>query len=59
MGLARIHWGAPRGRRVHSGSGGFTRAGVVGFIRVSVGSVLPALVSPSSHGFTGALHGVT
>ena len=39
--FALFHSGAPRGRRVHSGSRRLTRArlGVVKFIRVCVGSL--------------------
>ena len=36
--LAWVYSGAPSGGRVHSGSRGFLRLGVVGFIRVRVGS---------------------
>ena len=43
-----IHSSAPKGRRVHWGSHGFSRAhlGVVGFIRVRVGSLRRASESP-------------
>ena len=58
--IAWVHFGAPRGRKDHSGSNwftwdglGFTRARIVvaGYFRVRVGSRVRAKGSPGSLGF--------
>ena len=48
-----VHSGAPRGLRVHSGSHWFTGAclGVVGFIRIRVGSLVRTYAMSGSLGF--------
>ena len=53
VGFELVHLRAPKDRRVHSVSCGFTRAllKVSGFIRVRVGSLGCALVSTGSLGF--------
>ena len=52
--FAWVNAGAPKGRRVHSGSRGFTSAGLgaVRFIRVLRGSLMRTYESSSSRGFT-------
>ena len=54
FGFASVHLGAPRGRRVHSRSRGFSlaRIGVFGFARVHWGTLRGRLVCSGSRVFT-------